>query len=133
MDEEELQQEYFKLQLFSMQMQEIEKQVGTLEEQAVQLQKLEESVGDIQNFKPGSKVLAPISPGLYVESELRNPDKLLMNIGSDVFVHKEIKEAQDILQSRIKRVEEGIQNLTVDFQNISTEAQKSQEKLQKHV
>jgi len=133
MSDEDIQQEYFKLQLFNMQLQEIEKQMCTLEEQAAQLQKLEESVGEVKNFKPGSKILAPMSPGLYVESELKNPDQMLMNIGSEVFVPKEIKEAQDIIQNRVKRVEKNIHNLTVDFQNISIEAQKTQEKLQKHV
>ncbi|UCD04077.1 MAG: prefoldin subunit alpha [Candidatus Woesearchaeota archaeon] len=133
MNEEEIQQEYFKLQLMSMQMQELEKQMTALEDQAGQLQKLKDSVGEVKSFKQGSKILAPISPGLYVESELKNPDQLLMNIGSEVFVPKEIKEAQDVIDSRLKRVEEDIHNLTVDFQSLSIEAQKSQEKLQKHV
>ena len=133
MNEEEIQQEYFKLQLMSMQMQELEKQMTALEDQAGQLQKLKDSVGEVKSFKEGSNILAPISPGLYVESELKNPDQLLMNIGSEVFVPKEIKEAQDVIDSRLKRVEEDIHNLTVDFQNLSIEAQKSQEKLQKHV
>lgn len=133
MSEEEIQQEYFKLQMLSMQMQELEKQMTNLEDQAGQLQKLRGSVGEVKSFKQGSNILAPISPGLYIESELRNPDQLLMNIGSEVFVPKEIKEAQDVIDSRLQRVEGDIHNLTVDFQNLSVEAQKSQEKLQKHV
>lgn len=133
MDKKEIQQEYMKLQNLDSQMQEIQENVQKLQEKVSQLEELKESVKKVENFEEGSKLQAPISPGIYLEGELKNKNQLLVNIGADVFVKKGIEGAQEVVDGRIDRVKDLIQDLNADLKDLSSEARKSQKKLQEHV
>lgn len=133
MKEKEIQQEYFKLQMLDSQMKELEKNISILEEQVLQLQDLKENIGKINNLKQGSKMHSPISPGIYVESELLNSKNILVNVGANIFIKKDILGAQDTVYERIKYVQKIIQNLVKDLEELSIQSRESQEKLQQYV
>ena len=133
MKKEEVQQEYLKLQVLDGQIQEIQKQLETMEEQNFQLLTLKENIGSVKNFKENSKVFAPINPGIYLESELKNSKEVLVNIGSNIFVKKTLKDAQELVQKRIDQVKKIIEDLTLDLQDLSNQAKESQEKLKDYV
>ena len=133
MKKEEVQQEYLKLQVLDGQIQELQKQLETMEEQNFQLLNLKENIGSVKSFKKNSKIHAPISPGIYLESELKNTEEVLVNTGSNIFVKKTLKDAQELVQKRIDQVKKIIEDLTLDLQDLSNQAKESQEKLKEYV
>lgn len=133
MKDQEVQQEYFKLQMLDSQMKELDKNVSTMEEQVLQLRNLKESIGKVSNCKEGSTLQAPISPGIYLETELKSSKNVIVNVGSNIFIKKDVKGAQETVQNRVEYVQKIIEELVKDREDLQKQVKKSQEKIQGHV
>jgi prefoldin alpha subunit len=79
-------------------------QLSLLEEGRVEAHAAIDALTEVQE-SPESVVLLQIGGGASVRARLMNPDKVLLNIGSDVVVEKSNAAAVDYLKDRITEME----------------------------
>jgi prefoldin alpha subunit len=74
----------------------------------------------IKKEKRGSSLLIPIGGGSYVKSKLDDSNTLIVGIGANVAVEKNVDEAQEAFQTRLVRFEKVRNSLQQQLEEIAT-------------
>ncbi|MBI5072250.1 prefoldin subunit alpha [Candidatus Woesearchaeota archaeon] len=123
-----LQEKYMEYQMLQEQLGKMSEQSETLKKQTEELETLKEAVHAIQETKVGSEMFVPISSGIFVKAEIKETNEVLMNVGDNVVVPKNMKDAVALIQKQQneingyeKTMQQNIQILLIHQQRIETE------------
>lgn len=130
MASKELQEKYMMLQLIDAQIQEIEKEVAAIENRNAELVKLKDNLGSLNMAKKGNKNYSPLGLGIYIENELSNAKEVLVNVGSNIFVKKDMESAQVLLDNQLKQTGEVAQQLAQNMQILAERAYEVEHEIQ---
>ncbi|MBD3248652.1 prefoldin subunit alpha [Candidatus Woesearchaeota archaeon] len=103
-DQQEIQQKHMQLQMLDQQMQQVQKQLQMLDQQIKDLQTTSQALTDIREVKPGTEVLFPISNGIFLKGELKENDRLTINVGANTSVEKTIDEGKELLDNQLQEL-----------------------------
>lgn len=103
--QEELRQKYVELQMIGEQMKQLQQQSQMLDEQFVELNVTLQGLDELHNIKKDKEILVPIATGIFTKAELKGGD-LIVNVGSNVLVKKDVKTTIDMTRERVKTVEQ---------------------------
>jgi len=123
-DEKKMQEKYLMLQLIDTQVREIEKELSALENRNSELIKLKASLENLGKVKAGAKTYAPLGLGIYAQGTVSDNKEVLVNVGANVIVKKDLESAKELLSSQLHQAEDVILKLA---QNLQTLAMKSQQ------
>ena len=128
-----VEERYMMLQLISGQMQEIQKEIAAMEEKANDVAGLKNNLKCLAESKAGSKSFSSLGLGTYVESEIKNTETVLVNVGAGVFVKKTAREAEEIIGKQISQLDSINMQLTENLTMLATRAQELEGELQELV
>ena len=78
----------------------------------------------------GSEVLFPMSNGIFIKGELKNKEKLLVNVGADVVVEKSGEQVIDMLKKQQNIIVQKISEAEVILQQFQQQAMAIYEEVQ---
>ena len=95
MKEEEIQRQLYQIELYKQQINRLQEELGKIE-----LLKLEilKSIESMEGLKQSKEVLVPLGGGVFVRAVVEDRDKVIVNVGADVFVEKSIDETIEDLK-----------------------------------
>uniref|UniRef100_A0A7S1EVL1 Prefoldin subunit 5 n=1 Tax=Noctiluca scintillans TaxID=2966 RepID=A0A7S1EVL1_NOCSC len=103
----------------------------SLNEASIRMQAALACVEHMSQETDGKQVLVPITSALYVDGKLKEPRKVLVDIGTGYFIEasvehaiKIIKKRVDILSAKHKTVQETMQIKRMQLQRVAIEMQK---------
>jgi prefoldin alpha subunit len=99
-------------QLMGQQLQQIEQQVEVIGSQIQELKNLKENLAELKNYDKRS-IHTPMGAGVFLESELKKPETVLLNVGAGVIVKKDTDSAIKIIGNQVeelKKIQEQMQN-----------------------
>ena len=106
---------------------------ATLRAAAARLSASMSAVSEITPSTEGKEVLVPLTESVYVPGKIREPNKLLVDIGTGFYVEKTAKETTGFLDRKLKIVDANSDNITKAVastrQNIESLAMAMQGKL----
>ena len=70
------------------------------------------AVSEITPASEGKEVLVPLTESVYVPGKLRDPSKLLVELGTGFYAEKSPKETKGFLERKLKIVDANSENLT---------------------
>jgi len=93
--EEEIQRQLYQIELYKQQINRLQEELGKIE-----LLKLEilKSIESMEGLKQSKEVLVPLGGGVFVRAVVEDRDKVIVNVGADVFVEKSIDETIEDLK-----------------------------------
>lgn len=133
MNKEEQQKKLIELQILNQQLTQIQQQLQSLQPQLEDIKNLQQSLDEIEKTKVGNKILASLSSGILLDTELKNNKEVIMALGANVTVKKTIPEAKKLIKDQEKQLDLIIEQLKQDLQQYYTaclelEQELSQEK-----
>lgn len=127
---EDLQKKYLELHELEQQIKAFQQQATMLHQQFVEIILLIEHVDSLEKTKMNAPAYAAIGAGIFVASEVKNTDHLLVNVGAGVLVKKRPKEAKETLLRQAEdlkamrhQIEQELQRLTLQGQHTQREMQ----------
>jgi len=126
---QEIQKKYLELQNIEQQIKQPQQQLLLLNQQLLEFMKLIESIEDFKKVKENSKAFAPLGSGIYAEAEIKNINKLLINVGSNVSLFRTPDEAKEMVAKQVNDIKEVIQKTEEEIQSIINYAIKLQEEI----
>ncbi len=100
----ELQEKYVEYKTLIENFQQLQQNVLALEKHRVELETLKSSLGSISEVKVGEQALMPLGGGIFLFGDLRDANKVIMNVGSGVCVEKNVEEAAATIDQQINEV-----------------------------
>ena len=129
----ETQQKYMELQLLDQQMKQLQQHLMETDAKTQQLEQIIKDLQDIQQVKEGTDILVPLAGGIFVKGNIGATDKLLVNVGSNVNVEKDVPAIVDIIKHQIKQMHDVQQTLQSQFTAFSEQFAKLQQDISKDV
>jgi prefoldin alpha subunit len=130
MKKEEVMEKYTELQLLDQQINQMQQQLNLLENKLIQLNTLSENLEDIGKTKKDSEILAPLGAGIFVKSSIKDSKNILMNVGSNVVIEKDIPTSKRLVKDQITEVENLLSSLTHEVSQFHLRAQDLRKELQ---
>ena len=122
--EENLQAKYYEFQIINEQMKQLQQQDAAIDEQNAELQLTLQGLTDLGNTKEGSRIMVPISSGIFAEAELKDKTNLLVSAGNNIIVRKTLSKTIGMIEERIAAVE--IYKAEID-QNLAAHMKRAKE------
>ena len=107
-DETKTEDKYMQLQLLQQQVEQITEYVEQLQVQDRELDISLEALTELQKTTVNTEILAPIANGMFFKAELKDNQKLTINVGSEVAVEKTIPEVIRLLEEQKEKITENI-------------------------
>ena len=110
-NKEEDNQKYIAQQILGQQLQQIEQQIASVDMQIIELISLKDSLIELTKVK-SKKIYTPLGAGVFIESELKKVDDVLVNVGAGIVVKKDANSAAELISSQVeelKKIKDQIQ------------------------
>jgi len=127
--QQEIQKKYLELQNIEQQIKQLQQQIILLNQQLLEFMKLTESIDDFKKLNVNAKAFITLGSGIYAEAELKNINKLLVNVGADVSIIKTPDEVKEMINKQISDVRTVVKKTEEDIQKIISYAVNLQEEL----
>jgi len=120
--EKKIQKLYFQFQILDQNIKQIQQQTVTLNSQIVELVSAVQSLDDLKNVKPGTEIFVPISSGVYAKAELKDNENLIVNVGAQITVKKDIIDTKKIIEKQIEEMKKLQKQTVEELQHLATQA-----------
>ena len=111
-----------RLSLLEQNMQRLQEQFAALEQQRAEMIALGESIKKIKGAK-GREILAHIGKGIFLRAEASCNDELVVDVGSRVFIKKDIEGTEKIIEGQIDELENAKSSLLAELLKEKSEAE----------
>ncbi len=121
-NQEKLQEQYLKLQMLHGQIKEIEKQTHLFTNQISELTLTAQSLDEFKKLGQGTEILVPINQGMYAKAELKNSKELLVNVGANTSVKKNIEDTKKLITAQIEEIKKIQQHTALNMEKLILQA-----------
>ncbi len=87
-------------QIIQQNLMNLKNQLSTLSMQIEELQKIKEDMLSLKDIK-NTESYIPLGAGIFLESEIKQPKEVILNVGANVLVKKDFNSANKILDRQI--------------------------------
>lgn len=125
------QQAYLELQLINSQLKQFQKNIQLFDEQAMELRVVIQNLEDFRGCAQNSNVLIPVANGIFAKGTLKDSNELIVNVGAETAVAKDVPSTQKLLEERIAEVQKQRDEMIAEMQRIAAHAQQVEQQLVK--
>ena len=104
MSMEQIQEKYMEFQMVDAQVNQIKEQLKALDAQATELKNLSENLDELEKVSEDSESLIPVNSGVYLKGKITDKKKVIINVGSNIMVEKDIESAKHMVESQINQI-----------------------------
>ena len=109
--EDAMKEKYAEFRLAAAQIKQVQEQLQAVEEKKQELEEAAESVSKLNETGKGTKLLVPVTSGIFASATMDKSDELVVSVGNNVCVKKTAEEAENMLKAKLLELtgyEEGI-------------------------
>ncbi|MFB6145319.1 MAG: prefoldin subunit alpha [Candidatus Nanohaloarchaea archaeon] len=117
-------------QQIQQQLQQVQDYIDQVEQSIEQVNETSTAAKDLKDEEVGSEMLVPLGSGVFAVGELKDTEKVVVNVGGDAFEKKEIDQARGILSERIDELKDTREELQGTVDDLQEEMQSIQQHLQ---
>lgn len=100
----EMQQAYMELQMVNQQIKQNQQQTQAVDEQTNELIIAIDNLNELKNTKKGSKMLVPLTQGIFAKASLIDNDEVVVNVGAGTSVKKDVDATKMLLEDQLKNI-----------------------------
>ena len=130
-NDDKWQGKYVQFQQLQQHIEQITQHVETLNQQNMEIGETILGLSELEKAKLGDEVLFPLSNGIFIQGELKNKEKLLVNVGADVIVEKKSEQVIEMLKVQQKSIVQKISDAELILQQFQQQAMAIYEEVQK--
>ncbi|WP_459201308.1 prefoldin subunit alpha [Methanococcus sp. CF] len=125
---EELQNQFMALEVYNQQVQKLQEELSNIDMMIMELLK---SIESMEGLKSSKEILLPLGAGAFVKAEVQNPEKIVLSVGIDVLLEKDVDEVIVDFQKSVEELEQTKELITSQIQKTTQEVTKLRAELEK--
>ncbi|PIU75981.1 prefoldin subunit alpha [Candidatus Pacearchaeota archaeon CG06_land_8_20_14_3_00_35_12] len=118
MEQENRQNKIMEFSLLENQLKQIEQQIILLDQQISKQQNLMQTLDEFKKTGENSEIFLPFSDELFVKAKLLDNKNLLINVGGNTFVKKDIDGVKKTIQKQIDKLMSVRKELSLEIDKI---------------
>ncbi len=129
---ERIQEQYSQFQYLQQHIEQISQHVELLSQQKMELEISIKAVQELGKVPLQQELLAPIANGIFFKAGLNDNQILIVNVGSNVTVEKNVPEVVQLLQQQQQEISGQLQEAEAVLQELSQQALAMYKEIEKH-
>ncbi len=121
--EDEFQQKAYEFEMYRQELANIQKQLQELSYRIQELDLILDSLKAIKNEDGKDEIIVPIGQGVYIKTKMVNTENILIDVGSNVIIEKDIDSAISYIKERFDEISNYIDRLNKDAQYFTAKLQ----------
>ena len=126
---EDLQKKLIEFQILDANFKLLQERAGVLNSKLEELQKTRAAIEELKNTKP-NKTLVPLGSGNFVYGSIENCEDIIVGVGSGVAIKNKREKALEILDSRIKELENNLNDVLKQSSVFVVQLEKVQQEIE---
>ncbi|MBS3166987.1 prefoldin subunit alpha [Candidatus Woesearchaeota archaeon] len=98
------QEMYYEYQVLTQEVQQLQQQIAFFNEQGLEIETILNSLNEIKNSK-NEEILVPLAGGIFIKANLKDSEKFIVNIGSNITKEMSTLEVRKMLQEQKSELE----------------------------
>ncbi len=131
--EKKAQELYMQLQMINEDAKQIYKQLQSAEGQFMEMAATIQGLEEFKKIEQGAETFVPLSTGILAKAELKDTARLLVNVGANVAVEKDIESTKKLIERQIGQLKEVRDKMAADLKRITAHGSMIEQELQKLV
>lgn len=127
--EEALKEKYAEFRLAAAQIKQAQEQLQAVEEKKQELEEAAAAISKLKEAQKGTKMLVPVTSGIFASATLDKNDELLVNVGNNVCVNKTAEEAGEILKAKLLELTGYQESMLEELNRLTNQADKLEREL----
>ncbi|HLG24793.1 MAG TPA: prefoldin subunit alpha [Candidatus Nanoarchaeia archaeon] len=102
--EKKAQQLYSEFQMIDANVKQLQRQLELATQQIMEISSTSQSLDEFEKIQSGKEILVPLSSGIFAKASIKDNSELLVNVGSNVVVSKDVASTKALLQKQLEEV-----------------------------
>jgi len=129
-NEQAMQELYMKFQMMEQRIKKIEQQLETITGNLVELTVTLNGLDDFAKTDLKREILVPLNSGIYAKANLTSNNELLVNVGANVIVAKDVPSTKRLIQNQIEEVKKVQHEMISELEKVTSHASNLEMQLQ---
>ena len=131
--EKKAQEMYMEFQMLDQHIKQMQKQLEMVTHQLIELNATSSSLDEFRKIGPGKEIFVPLSSGIFAKAGIKDTSELLVNIGANVAVKKDIDSTKKLIQSQMEEIRKIQKQMVDELEKLTSHAAQLEMQLQSFV
>ena len=131
--EKKTQEMYMEFQALDQRIKQIQKQLEMLTNQIMDMTGTSNSLEEFDKIKKDKEIFVPLSSGIFAKATLKDNSEVLVNVGANTVVTKNIPSAKKLINNQIEEMKILHRRMVEDLEKMAERAGNLEMQLQKLV
>ena len=131
--EKKTQEMYMEFQALDQRIKQIQKQLEMLTNQIMDMTGTSNSLEEFDKIKKDKEIFVPLSSGIFAKATLKDNSEVLVNVGANTVVTKNISSAKKLINNQIEEMKILHRRMVEDLEKMAERAGNLEMQLQKLV
>ena len=119
---DKIQEKYYEMQIINKHIEELDNNLIQIDEQINEINVVIKALDDINNIKENNEILVPIANGIFANAKISKNDKLIVNVGQNTLVEKNIEDTKKLISKQLIQLEKYRELIQNELNNLSEKA-----------
>ena len=129
--EKKAQEMYMEFQMLDQHIKQLQKQLEVITHQLMELSVTGNSLDEFDKIKSGKEIFVPMSSGIFAKASISNTSELLVNVGANVVVKKDVASTKKLIHNQIEEIKKIHAQLIGELEKLTNRAAHLEMELQK--
>ena len=128
--EKKAQEMYMEFQVIEQNINQMQKQLEVVTHQLIELNVTNNSLDEFKKISSDKEIFVPLSSGIFAKGVLKENSELLVNVGANVVVKKDIPSTKKLIQNQMEEIKKIQKQLIEELEKMTNHAAQLEQQLQ---
>ena len=128
--EKKAQEMYMEFQMIDQHIKQMQKQLEMVTHQLIELNATSNSLDEFRRIDSGKEVFVPLSSGIFAKAGIKDTSEVLVNIGANVAVKKDIESTKKLIQGQMEEIRKIQKQMIDELEKLTSHAAQLEMQLQ---
>ena len=124
------QEMYMEFQMLDQRIKQVQSQLEMLANQLMELSATGSSLDEFDRLADEKEVFVPLSSGIFAKARMKKASELLVNVGANVVVTKDVSSTKKLIQNQIDEIKGMQQKMVAELEKMASRAGQLEMQLQ---
>lgn len=128
--EKKAQELYMEFKVIEQHIKQMQAQLEAITHQLIELHSTSNSLEEFKKINAGKEIFVPLSSGIFAKASVKSTSELLVNVGANTVVKKDVDSAKKLIQNQIEEMKKIQRHMINELEKMTNHAAQIEVQLQ---
>ncbi len=128
--EKKAQEMYMEFKVLEQHIKQLQSQLEAVTHQLIELHGTSNSLEEFKEIASENEIFVPLSSGIFAKASIKDTSELLVNVGANVAVKKDVNSTKKLIQNQIEEIKKIQKHMIGELEKMTNHAANLEKQLQ---